>query len=156
MDKKERYNELLVSLESLTKCESNMIANMANIAAAIKEEFGFFWVGFYIVDEALSSLDIEQQQLVLGPFQGPIACSRIGYSLGVCGSAWMRQKTIIVPNVDLFPGHISCNSQSRSEIVVPMHKGGIVYAVLDIDHNELNTFDDIDAEYLHKIVELIK
>lgn len=155
MNKRERYTELIASLDSLTKCESNIIANMANATAAIKEKFCFFWAGFYLVDNDLSHLDLEHQQLVLGPFQGPVACTRIGYGRGVCGSAWKQRETIIVPDVEQFQGHIACNTLSRSEIVVPMLKDEVVYGVLDIDHTELNTFDEVDAEYLQQIVKLI-
>lgn len=126
--------------------ESDQIANMANMAALIHETFGFWWTGFYIV---------KGEQLVLGPFQGPIACTRIPYGKGVCGTAWQRQETIVVPDVEEFPGHIACSSLSRSEIVVPIFRDTSVYAVLDIDSKELATFDDIDKEWLEKNVKLL-
>ena len=126
--------------------ENDQIANMANMAAMIHETFGFWWTGFYIV---------KGEQLVLGPFQGPVACTRIPYGKGVCGTSWQRQETIVVPDVEEFPGHIACSSLSRSEIVVPIFSDGSIYAVLDIDSKELATFDDIDKEWLEKIVELL-
>ena len=145
-NKKEKYLQLLPRLRSLTEGETDIVANMANMAAAIKETFGFFWVGFYIVKE---------NRLVLGPFQGPVACTRIAYGKGVCGTAWKEQKTIIVPDVDAFPGHIACSRFSRSEIVVPIMNGNEVVAVLDIDSEQLAAFDETDAHYLEKIVTLL-
>ena len=121
--------------------ESDSIANLANITAALKQTFDFFWVGFYLVKEDM---------LVLGPFQGPIACTRIQYWKGVCGTAWQERQTQVVPDVEQFPGHIACSSDSKSEIVVPILKGEKVIAVLDIDSNTLNTFDEVDAFYLEK------
>ena len=126
--------------------ETDQIANMANMAALIHETFGFWWTGFYIVKE---------QELVLGPFQGPIACTRIPYGKGVCGTSWQRRETIVVPDVHEFPGHIACSSLSCSEIVVPIFSKGSVYAVLDIDSKELATFDKTDKEWLERIVELL-
>lgn len=146
MNKTEKYENLYKQLESLLEGESDQIANMANMAALIHETFGFWWTGFYIV---------KGEQLVLGPFQGPIACTRIPYGKGVCGTSWQRQETIIVPDVEEFPGHIACSSVSRSEIVVPIFSNDSVYAVLDIDSKELATFDNIDKEWLEKIVELL-
>lgn len=146
MNKTEKYENLYKQLESLLEGESDQIANMANMAALIHETFGFWWTGFYIV---------KGEQLVLGPFQGPIACTRIPYGKGVCGTSWQRQETIIVPDVEEFPGHIACSSLSRSEIVVPIFSNDSVYAVLDIDSKELATFDNIDKEWLEKIVELL-
>ena len=146
MSKTERYQNLYKQLESLVSGENDQIANMANMAAMIHETFGFWWTGFYIVKGG---------QLVLGPFQGPVACTRIPYGKGVCGTSWQRQETIVVPDVEEFPGHIACSSLSRSEIVVPIFSNGSVYAVLDIDSKELATFDDIDKEWLEKIVELL-
>ena len=146
MNKTEKYQELYKQLQSLLSGESNQIANMANMAALIHETFGFWWTGFYIVKGG---------QLVLGPFQGPIACTRIPYGKGVCGTAWQRQETIVVPDVEEFPGHIACSSLSRSEIVVPIFINNSVHAVLDIDSKELATFDDTDKKWLEKIVELI-
>ena len=133
-------------MQSLLSGETDQIANMANMAALIHETFGFWWTGFYIVKE---------DQLVLGPFQGPIACTRIPYGKGVCGTSWHRQETIVVPDVHEFPGHIACSSLSRSEIVVPIFSNDKVYAVLDIDSKELATFDCTDKEWLERIVELL-
>ena len=146
MTKTEKYQELYKQLQSLLSEEDDQIANMANMAALIHETFGFWWTGFYIVKD---------EQLVLGPFQGPIACTRIPYGKGVCGTAWQRQETIVVPDVEEFPGHIACSSLSRSEIVVPIFRDTSVYAVLDIDSKELATFDDIDKEWLEKTVKLL-
>lgn len=146
MTKTEKYQELYKQLQSLLSGEDDQIANMANMAALIHETFGFWWTGFYIVKD---------EQLVLGPFQGPIACTRIPYGKGVCGTAWQRQETIVVPDVEEFPGHIACSSLSRSEIVVPIFRDTSVYAVLDIDSKELATFDDIDKEWLEKTVKLL-
>jgi GAF domain-containing protein len=146
MSKTEKYQELYKQMQSLLSGEDDQIANMANMSALIHETFGFWWTGFYIV---------KGDQLVSGPFQGPIACTRIPYGKGVCGTAWQRQETIVVPDVEEFPGHIACSSLSRSEIVVPIFRNDSVYAVLDIDSKELATFDDIDREWLEKIVELL-
>ena len=146
MTKTEKYQELYKQLQSLLSGEDDQIANMANMAALIHETFGFWWTGFYIVKD---------EQLVLGPFQGPIACTRIPYGKGVCGTAWQRQETIVVPDVEEFPGHIACSSLSRSEIVVPIFRDTSVYAVLDIDSKELATFDNIDKEWLEKTVKLL-
>ena len=146
MTKTEKYQELYKQMQSLLSGEDDQIANMANMSALIHETFGFWWTGFYIVKD---------EQLVLGPFQGPIACTRIPYGKGVCGTAWQRQETIVVPDVEEFPGHIACSSLSRSEIVVPIFRNNSVYAVLDIDSKELATFDNIDKEWLEKIVELL-
>ena len=146
MSKIKKYQELYKQLQFLLSGEDDHIANMANMAALIHETFGFWWTGFYIV---------KGEQLVLGPFQGPVACTRIPYGKGVCGTAWQRQETIVVPDVEEFPGHIACSSLSRSEIVVPIFRNDSVYAVLDIDSKELATFDDIDRGWLEKIVELL-
>jgi GAF domain-containing protein len=127
--------------------EDDLIANMANVAAALKEGFGFFWVGFYRV---------VGDQLVLGPFQGPVACSRIAYGKGVCGTAWKEGRVVVVPDVDQFPGHIACSSLSRSEIVVPVWSGNRIIAVLDIDSDQLDAFDEIDAHYLEKVCDLLR
>ncbi len=140
--KSEQYEELLTQLKYLIGNETNIIANLANVAAGLKEFFGFFWVGFYLVD---------QNELVLGPFQGPIACTRIALGKGVCGAAWKNNQTILVPNVDEFPGHIACSSLSKSEIVVPIRKGNAIIGVLDVDSSELNDFDEIDKKYLEKL-----
>jgi L-methionine (R)-S-oxide reductase len=146
--KKEQYRALLPQIVGLISGEENKIANMANIAAVLKTQFDFFWVGFYLVDE-------NADELVLGPFQGPVACTRIGYGKGVCGSAWSKAQTLIVPNVDEFPGHIACSSLSKSEIVVPLIRAGRVWAVLDVDSDALDQFDDTDALYLGEICGLL-
>ena len=147
VSKTEKYEALIPQLKSLVESEPDTIANMANISAALKEVFSFYWVGFYIV---------RGEQLVLGPFQGPIACTRIRYGKGVCGTAWKEQKTILVPNVDEFPGHIACSSLSKSEIVIPVFRQEEVVAVLDVDSESLNYFDKTDEKYLSEIVELVK
>ena len=143
----EKYESLIPQLKALIEDESDIVANMANVAAALKETFGFFWVGFYRVDG---------EQLVLGPFQGPVACTRIAYGRGVCGTAWKEGQTLLVPDVDQFPGHIACSSLSRSEIVVPAFKESKVCAVLDVDSDSLDAFSETDAVYLQKIVSLLK
>lgn len=145
-DKASLYESLLPQLEQLLDQEKDLIANMANIAAVLKEAFDFFWVGFYRVME---------EELVLGPFQGNLACTRIRKGRGVCGKAWEIGETIVVPDVDQFPGHIACSSLSRSEIVVPVFIDNTIVGVLDVDSNRLNDFDPIDAQYLTKVVELI-
>lgn len=146
-NKEDKYRLLYSQIVSLTNGETDTIANMANIAAMIHETFGFWWTGFYRVIGG---------QLVLGPFQGPLACSRIAYGRGVCGTAWKEGKTQLVPNVELFPGHIACSSASKSEIVVPIFNSeNIVTAVLDIDSKELATFDECDREWLERIVKLL-
>ena len=144
--KAERYAELLGQLRSLLEGESDMIARMANVAGALKEVFGWWWVGFYRV---------MGDELVLGPYQGPIACTRIAYNRGVCGTSWAKRQTIIVPDVEQFPGHIACSSLSRSEIVVPLLRDHEVVGVLDIDSEQLNMFDDVDQLYLEQIAELM-
>lgn len=141
--KEEQYKSLVPQIKALLTGEDDFIANLANIAAALKEQFNFFWVGFYLV---------KNEQLVLGPFQGPVACTRIAYNRGVCGSAWAQKETLIVPNVDEFPGHIACSSLSKSEIVIPLFRDNEVYAVLDVDSSSLNTFDEIDKKYLQEIL----
>lgn len=145
-NKRERYQLLLPQIESLLAGEKDTIANMANVAAALKQTFDFFWVGFYIVKDDM---------LVLAPFQGPIACTRIRYGKGVCGTAWKEARTLIVPDVEQFPGHIACSSESKSEIVVPVICDGKVVAVLDIDNDEVDSFDETDAVYLEKICRLL-
>lgn len=147
ISKAEKYDLLLPQLKSLLEVEQDIIANLANISAALKEVFDFFWVGFYLVKD---------DELVLGPFQGPIACTRIKYGRGVCGSTWKNKKAIIVPDVEKFPGHIACSSLSKSEIVIPLFKGNIVVGVLDVDSDSYDSFDGIDEEYLTKICALIK
>lgn len=145
-DKREKYALLYKQIVALTEGEPDPIANMANIAAMIHSTFGFWWTGFYRVMD---------RELVLGPFQGPLACSRIKYGKGVCGTAWEQRATQVVEDVELFPGHIACSSLSRSEIVVPIWHEDEVCAVLDIDSERLATFDQTDKEWLEKIVELI-
>lgn len=148
MNKKEKYADVFRMIQSVVEGESDMVANMANVAALLHEEFGFWWTGFYRVEQ-------ESKQLVLGPFQGPVACTRIPFGKGVCGTAWERAETVIVPDVHQFPGHIACSSASNSEIVVPVFQGKKVIAVLDIDSTEFKTFDHTDKEWLEKIVSLI-
>ena len=145
--KTDKFKSLLPQIEALIDGESDGVANMANISAALKETFGFFWVGFYVV---------KGQELVLGPFQGPIACTRIGYGKGVCGTAWKEARTVLVPDVEEFPGHIACSSASRSEIVVPAFKDGQVVLVLDIDSKILNDFDETDQLYLEKLIHILE
>lgn len=146
-DKKERYQTLIPQIESLVAGESDLIANLSNITAAIKQTMDFFWVGFYLVKE---------NQLVLGPFQGPIACTRIDFGKGVCGRAWKNKRTILVPNVDEFPGHIVCNSASKSEIVLPAIKNNEVALVLDIDSNEPDDFTETDRVALEKVMKIVE
>ena len=145
--KEEVYESIYPQLKALTEDEPDLIANMANIASALKEAFGFFWVGFYRV---------VGDQLVLGPFQGPVACIRIIFGRGVCGTAWKEKRTILVPDVELFPGHIACSSLSRSEIVIPLLRDGDVVAVLDVDSDALNSFNEVDTLFLEKIASLLK
>lgn len=146
--KGERYAELLPQIEALISGEVDLVANMANVSAALRQVHGFFWVGFYLVKEG---------QLVLGPFQGPVACTRIGYGRGVCGTAWKERKSVIVPDVDKFPGHIACNSASKSEIVVPGYDSeGEVRWVLDVDSDRHNDFDEVDREYLERLMRLME
>ena len=144
--KQERYEALLPQIEAVIEDEPDLIANMANVAAMLHETFGFWWTGFYRV---------EGEKLVLGPFQGPMACTRIKKGRGVCGTAWLKEETQVVPDVDKFPGHIACSSASRSEIVVPIFQEGKVIAVLDIDSERLSTFDQTDRHYLEQITFLI-
>ena len=151
MEKEQKYGQLVKEATSLLDGESDMFANMANLAALIHETMGFWWTGFYIVRADKDG----KEQLVLGPFQGPIACTRIAFGRGVCGTSWQRRETVIVPDVEKFPGHIACSSESRSEIVVPAFNGDKVWAVLDIDSRYLNTFDETDARYLEQIVKLL-
>lgn len=141
--KAEKYEAILPQIEALITGEPDLYANLANISAALKEAFDFFWVGFYLAKE---------NQLVLGPFQGPIACTRISMGKGVCGTAWQKGETVLVPDVDAFPGHIACSSASKSEIVVPVFKGGLVAMVLDVDSDQLDDFDVVDQEYLEKLM----
>jgi len=147
VDKTEQYQSLIPQIEGLVTGEPDLIANLANICAALKEQFNWFWVGFYLVKD---------NELVLGPFQGPVACTRIGLGKGVCGAAWEREETLIVPDVEAFPGHIACSSFSRSEIVVPAFSNGKVGAVLDVDSELLDQFDETDAQFLTQVVKLVK
>lgn len=148
--KEEKYRELVPQVKAVVEGETDRIANMANVASMLHETFGFWWTGFYRV-----SSPTPEGELVLGPFQGPLACTRIRKGKGVCGTAWERGETVIVPDVDAFPGHIACSSLSRSEIVVPVWENGVVVAVLDIDSKELGTFDEVDKRYLEEIVGLL-
>ncbi len=140
--KAEQYETLIQQLIHLIGDEKNAIANLANVAAGLKEFFGFFWVGFYLV---------ENTELVLGPFQGPVACTRITYGRGVCGSAWKQNKSLLVSNVEEFPGHIACSSLSKSEVVIPIRKNDLIIGVLDVDSDTLNDFDEVDVLYLEKL-----
>ena len=146
-DRREIYASLLPQIEALTGGEPDLVANLANIAAALKQAFGFFWVGFYLV---------KGNELVLGPFQGPVACTRIAFDRGVCGHCYRTRATVIVPDVEQFPGHIACSSDSKSEIVVPVFKGSEVFAVLDVDSNQLNDFDETDKEGLEKLMRMVE
>jgi GAF domain-containing protein len=146
-DKTELYRYLTEQVKALVGTEKNIIANMANVSSAIRQTFGFLWVGFYLYDN--------DDELVLGPFQGTIACVRIKFGRGVCGTAWKLQRSVIVADVDKFPGHIACSSDSKSEIVVPVFKDGKVVAVLDIDSDKLNAFDDVDKTALEDMVKII-
>lgn len=141
-NKEEKYRSFLPQIRALVDGEKDLIANLANVCAALKDTFGFFWVGFYVV---------KANELVLGPFQGSLACTRIGYGKGVCGSSWKQEETIIVPDVELFPGHIACSSLSRSEIVVPVFAGNAVIAILDIDSDKPDNFDLTDKKYLEEL-----
>ena len=144
--KQEQYQNLIPQIENLIAGEEDLIANLANISAALKEQFGWFWVGFYLV---------KNDELVLGPFQGPVACTRIKKGRGVCGTSWQEAKTILVSDVEQFPGHIACSSLSQSEVVVPLLKNGEVVGVLDVDSEHLNHFDHEDVFFLEKIVGMI-
>ncbi|WP_349313869.1 GAF domain-containing protein [Chitinophaga sp. MM2321] len=145
-DKATQYTSLIPQIKGLLEGESDLIANMANVSAALKEQFGWFWVGFYLV---------KADELVLGPFQGPVACTRIRRNRGVCGSSWAQATTLIVPDVEKFPGHIACSSLSKSEIVVPIIREGVVKAILDADSEYLAHFDETDKKFLEEIVALI-
>lgn len=144
--KEEQYRTLLPQLRAILEGENDLVANLANIAAALKEQFGWLWIGFYLV---------KGDELVLGPFQGPVACTRIRKGRGVCGTSWAEARTLLVPDVEKFPGHIACSSLSRSEIVVPLIRKGQVVGVLDADSTELNTYDDTDRHFLEEIVNLL-
>lgn len=141
-----QYQSLIPQIEGLLMGETDVVANMANVCAALKEQFNWFWVGFYLV---------KKEELVLGPFQGPVACTRIQKGRGVCGTSWLQATTLIVPDVDAFPGHIACSSLSRSEIVIPFFQNKEVIGVLDVDSEHLNHFDEVDEEYLKAIIGLI-
>jgi GAF domain-containing protein len=145
--KEEQYESLLPQIKGLLEGEQDLVANLANIAAALKEQFGWLWVGFYLV---------KNNELVLGPFQGPVACTRIRKGKGVCGTSWSKAETLIVPDVERFPAHIACSSLSRSEIVVPIIRNNEVIGVLDVDSTELDQYDTIDKFYLEQIVDLIE
>lgn len=144
--KEEQYEALLPQIKGLLEGETDLVANLANVAAALKEQFGWFWVGFYLV---------KGEELVLGPFQGPVACTRIKKGRGVCGSSWAQAQTLIVPDVEKFPGHIACSSLSKSEIVVPIRRNGEVLGVLDVDSDELDQYDGVDQKYLEQVISLI-
>lgn len=144
--KEEQYLALIPQIKALIEGETDLVANLANITGALKEQFGWFWVGFYLV---------KGEQLVLGPFQGPVACTRISKGRGVCGTSWAKAETLIVPDVEKFPGHIACSSLSRSEIVVPLINNGAVWGVLDVDSELLDQFDETDKIHLEKVVSLI-
>lgn len=146
-EKKERYEVLLPQIASLVEGEKDLVANLSNVAAALRQTMGFFWVGFYLVKD---------NQLVLGPFQGPIACTRINFGKGVCGTSWKEKRTILVPDVEAFPGHIACSSDSKSEVVLPAFKGDNVTLVLDVDSDKLNDFDEIDVLYLEKVMRIVE
>ena len=145
--KEEKYKSLIPQIEALVTGEPDLTANLANIASALKYGMGFFWVGFYLV---------KQDELVLGPFQGPIACTRIRKGKGVCGTSWAKAETVLVPNVDEFPGHIACSSDSKSEIVLPAFKNGEVALILDVDSDQLNDFDSVDQEYLESLMRIVE
>jgi GAF domain-containing protein len=151
--KEEQYIQLLPQIKGLLEGEPDLIANLANVCAALKEQFGWLWIGFYLVKKEIKS---ETEELVLGPFQGPVACTRIKKGRGVCGTAWAKAETLIVPDVEQFPGHIACSSLSKSEIVIPLFHNNQVVAVLDADSAGLDSFDTTDQQYLEKICSLLK
>ncbi|MGV3547046.1 MAG: GAF domain-containing protein [Pedobacter sp.] len=144
--KEEKYTSIIPQIKALLEGEDDLIANLANVCAALKEQFNWFWVGFYLVKD---------EELVLGPFQGPVACTRIKKGKGVCGASWQQEQTLIVPNVDEFPGHIACASASKSEIVLPLYLDGKIAGVLDVDSEYLSHFDEVDGKYLNEILTLI-
>ena len=146
-DKASRYASLVPQIKALTETESDVVANLSNVAAALKQVMNFFWVGFYVV---------KNNELVLGPFQGPIACTRIALGKGVCGTSWKEKRVIVVPNVDEFPGHIACSSDSKSEIVLPAFKNGEVALVLDVDSDSLNDFDAVDEKHLCEVIKIVE
>ena len=151
--KSQQYESLVPQISALIEGEPDLVANLANIVAALKEQFEWLWIGFYLVKK---SVDGKEEELVLSAFQGPVACTRIKKSRGVCGTSWQKAETLIVPDVEKFPGHIACSSLSKSEIVVPIIRNNKVLGVLDVDSENLNFFDEVDRKYLEKIVELIK
>lgn len=154
--KAEQYQSLIPQIKGLLEGETDIVANMANTVAALKEQFGWFWVGFYVVRPSFfSTSEDKNEELVLGPFQGPVACTRIKKGRGVCGSSWEHSKTLIVPDVEKFPGHIACSSLSKSEIVIPVIRNNEVVAVLDVDSSDYDQFDETDQFYLLEIVGLI-
>ncbi|HWR32780.1 MAG TPA: GAF domain-containing protein [Chitinophagaceae bacterium] len=156
-NKADQYQSLISQLKGLLEGEPDIIANMANIAAALKEQFGWLWVGFYLVKPSFDKTsEAENDELVLAPFQGPVACTRIKKGRGVCGSSWAQGKTLIVPDVEKFPGHIACSSLSKSEIVVPVIRNNKVVAVLDADSSEYDQFDSDDQQYLEEIANLLE
>lgn len=144
--KAEQYQSIIPQIKALIEGEEDLVANLANVVAALKEQFGWFWVGFYLV---------KKDELVLAPFQGPVACTRIRKGRGVCGSSWLQAETLIVPDVEKFPGHIACSSLSKSEIVVPVIRNNMVIGVLDVDSDTLNAFDEVDKKYLEAIVDML-
>jgi L-methionine (R)-S-oxide reductase len=145
--KEVQYKHLMPQIKALIEGEGNLIANQGNLCAALKEQFNWLWIGFYMIEG--------EDQLVLGPFQGPVACTRIKKGKGVCGTAWAQEKTIIVPDVELFPGHIACSSLSKSEIVLPFYQNGNLVGILDLDSVELNSFDEVDAKFLSELLTLL-
>ena len=145
-NKEKQYQSLVPQIAALLQGENDLIANLGNIAAALKEQFKWLWVGFYL---------IKKDELVLGPFQGPVACTRIKKGKGVCGASWEKEETLIVPDVDAFPGHIACSSASKSEIVLPVYQDGVIIGVMDVDSEYLAHFDEVDAAYLNEIIKLI-
>ncbi len=153
-NKATKYQTLIPQIEALTHGEADVVANLSNIAAALRQSMNFFWVGFYIVKNNAALAD--RQELVLGPFQGPIACTRIGFGKGVCGACWKEKKVMLVPDVEAFPGHIACSSDSKSEIVLPAFKNNEVALVLDVDSDQLNDFDSTDEKYLLQVMRMIE
>jgi len=153
-DKSERYKTLIPQIEALIGDEKDIVANLSNVAAALKQTMNFFWVGFYIVKN--DPMPTGRQELVLGPFQGPIACTRINFGKGVCGASWKEKKVILVPDVEEFPGHIACSSDSKSEIVLPAFKNNEVALILDVDSDQLNDFDATDEKYLSQVMRFIE
>jgi L-methionine (R)-S-oxide reductase len=153
-NKAERYKTLLPQIQALVEGEPDIIANLSNITAALRETMNFFWVGFYLVKN--NAMPAGRQELVLGPFQGPIACTRIGFGKGVCGASWKEKKVILVPDVEEFPGHIACSSASKSEIVLPAFKNNEVALILDVDSDRLNDFDTTDERYLAEVMRLVE